>query len=248
VSRWLDATRGQLTHYGLAQLHSSLAENELAVLFRNNHFSCVTKHSGRLYALVTDEGVVGAAPCAAWNALWDISGDDTLMDEEFRVVTPEMIAASVVQRQNSAPLPAAPPAAAAPAGPPLQRSHSDPVAARPQHMYNAPAGSNLAASAPAHGSAASAAGSAAAPPAAVPSGYAVLSESLAVAVPAGMDPTAYQQQVLYEQELALQQATARKLEREKLERREYERLSNLHRKRKEAAERKKEKKDSCRIM
>ena len=56
VDAWLSATGAQLTYFGLMQLHVALRERELAVFFRNNHFSTVFKHEGELYLLITDLG------------------------------------------------------------------------------------------------------------------------------------------------------------------------------------------------
>ena len=68
VDAWLSQTGAQLTYYGLLQLHTALRESELAVFFRNNHFSTIFKRNGELYLLITDlgyqheAGVVWCAP------------------------------------------------------------------------------------------------------------------------------------------------------------------------------------------
>ena len=67
VQNFLDTTAHQLTDYGLQQLHSTLREGELAVFFRNNHFSTLTKHSGVLFNLVTDIGYERER-----NVVWDL--------------------------------------------------------------------------------------------------------------------------------------------------------------------------------
>ena len=46
----------QLTYHGLAELSTTLKEGELAVFFRNNHFSTVHRSGGQLFLLVTDQG------------------------------------------------------------------------------------------------------------------------------------------------------------------------------------------------
>ena len=53
---WLATSATQLTYFGLHELHRSLAENDLAIFFRNNHFSTLTKHGGELFLLATDLG------------------------------------------------------------------------------------------------------------------------------------------------------------------------------------------------
>jgi hypothetical protein len=56
--QFLDESASQLTYYGLIELQARLKSNELAILFRNNHFSVIYKQStdDRLYLLVTDQG------------------------------------------------------------------------------------------------------------------------------------------------------------------------------------------------
>ena len=45
VEEFLDSTQSQLTYYGLIELQQALKSNELAVFFRNNHFSTILKHN-----------------------------------------------------------------------------------------------------------------------------------------------------------------------------------------------------------
>ena len=76
VCAWLTAAapRGaycrvaQLTQYGLAMLHSRVADGTLCVFFRNNHFCTAYKHRGGFYLLVTDEGYREQAQLV-WEAL-----------------------------------------------------------------------------------------------------------------------------------------------------------------------------------
>lgn len=56
VKNWLEATQSQLTVHGICELQASLADGELGVFFRNNHFSTITKRNGELYILATDLG------------------------------------------------------------------------------------------------------------------------------------------------------------------------------------------------
>jgi hypothetical protein len=57
VRSFLNSTQSQLSMEGLFHLHSVLKEGELAILFRNNHFSTITiGPGGTLYSLVTDIG------------------------------------------------------------------------------------------------------------------------------------------------------------------------------------------------
>ena len=75
AEQWLDESQAQLTYHGLCELnstikgigahfmiilkyelHSTIQDGELAVFFRNNHFSTVHKAKDELFLLVTDQG------------------------------------------------------------------------------------------------------------------------------------------------------------------------------------------------
>lgn len=56
IQAFLDNTSSQLTEHGLVSLHAGLKPNQLAVLFRNNHFNTLFKYEDALYILVTDLG------------------------------------------------------------------------------------------------------------------------------------------------------------------------------------------------
>lgn len=45
IEQFLDENRSQLTHYGILKLNETMRDNQLAVLFRNNHFSTIWKHN-----------------------------------------------------------------------------------------------------------------------------------------------------------------------------------------------------------
>jgi ubiquitin carboxyl-terminal hydrolase MINDY-1/2 len=79
---FLDDSASQLTYHGLMELHEKLKEQELAVFFRNNHFSVITKHSGRLYLLVTDQGYLHQGQIV-WERLDEVEGDTVLVDSDF---------------------------------------------------------------------------------------------------------------------------------------------------------------------
>ena len=49
AEEFLEATQSQLTYHGLIELLSALKQNELAVFFRNNHFSTIFKHNVRFF-------------------------------------------------------------------------------------------------------------------------------------------------------------------------------------------------------
>eukprot|EP01024_Parvocaulis_polyphysoides_P025584 TRINITY_DN2326_c2_g1_i3.p1 TRINITY_DN2326_c2_g1~~TRINITY_DN2326_c2_g1_i3.p1 ORF type:complete len:266 (-),score=2.73 TRINITY_DN2326_c2_g1_i3:154-837(-) len=63
--------------YGIYQILRTLKDNELAVFFRNNHFSTVFKHKGSLYLLVTDQGFLNQA-----NVVWE-KLDNAINDTQF---------------------------------------------------------------------------------------------------------------------------------------------------------------------
>lgn len=83
IADWLEATSSQLTFFGLSSLYERVREGEVAVLFRNCHFSTLHKAGGRLYLLVTDVGYAGM-PHVVWELLDDVSNDTTLCDAYFR--------------------------------------------------------------------------------------------------------------------------------------------------------------------
>ncbi len=49
IEEFLDSTQSQLTYHGLIELQQALKPNELAVFFRNNHFSTILKHNVSFY-------------------------------------------------------------------------------------------------------------------------------------------------------------------------------------------------------
>ena len=83
VLAFLESSASQLTEAGLAQLLEVVRDDELAVHFRNNHFSVMTKRGGRLLQLVTDEGLVDSAPRVAWMAYQGIHGNDAMLNDHF---------------------------------------------------------------------------------------------------------------------------------------------------------------------
>ena len=86
ISKWLTENSTQLTSDGVIQLNSALgdATNPLAVLFRNNHFSVLCKHNGKLYSLVTDIGFKNTN--VMWESLDQLDGDVSFVDYDFNPV------------------------------------------------------------------------------------------------------------------------------------------------------------------
>ena len=86
IETFLNDTASQLTLTGLAQIRERIQEREYAVLFRNNHFSVITKVDGELYALVTDSGYQDEP-----DVVWEVLGgarDGTFANSEFRPFEP----------------------------------------------------------------------------------------------------------------------------------------------------------------
>lgn len=78
AQQYLAATQSQLTNYGLRQLDMSMAADDLAVFFRNNHFSTLYKKGpGDLYLLVTDESF-NSHRNIVWQSFNSVSGKDEL--------------------------------------------------------------------------------------------------------------------------------------------------------------------------
>lgn len=85
IRYFLDNTSHQLTAYGLQVLYDEIKENDLYVLFRNNHYSTLTKQGGVLYNLVTDYGYANN-----YNVIWEkldvIDGDTEFVNAQFHKV------------------------------------------------------------------------------------------------------------------------------------------------------------------
>ncbi len=54
AEQFLAETASQLSIFGLNSLKNKMRDGELAVFFRNNHFSTLIKHGDELFLLVTD--------------------------------------------------------------------------------------------------------------------------------------------------------------------------------------------------
>lgn len=85
---FLERTASQLTYHGLCELNSSLQEDELCVLFRNNHFITLLKHSDQLYQLVTDQGFLNESD-VVWETLTNVEGDGQFADSDFVIKPPK---------------------------------------------------------------------------------------------------------------------------------------------------------------
>ncbi|XP_012556960.2 ubiquitin carboxyl-terminal hydrolase MINDY-2 isoform X1 [Hydra vulgaris] len=85
IEDFLSRTASQLTYHGLCELNLTIKEEELCVLFRNNHFSTLYKHKGELFILVTDQGFL-TEPAVIWETFSNIEGDGQFVNSEFKSV------------------------------------------------------------------------------------------------------------------------------------------------------------------
>ena len=129
IETFLNDTASQLTLTGLAQIRERIQEREYAVLFRNNHFSVITKVDGELYALVTDSGYLDEP-----DVVWEVLGgarDGTFVNSEFRPFEPRAEGAGEASTttQTASALPdtflRAAPSTTAPASSPTSDEKSD---------------------------------------------------------------------------------------------------------------------------
>ena len=113
IENFLERSASQLTYHGLSELSSTMTDDEIGVLFRNNHFSTIYKvcctfmfilkslivfyilvntlkkqHQNELLQLVTDQGFL-SEPNVVWETLSSIDGDGQFVDGQFRTVPPK---------------------------------------------------------------------------------------------------------------------------------------------------------------
>ncbi|XP_003748263.1 ubiquitin carboxyl-terminal hydrolase MINDY-2 [Galendromus occidentalis] len=86
---FLERTASQLTMFGIRQLLATMKDHELAVLFRNNHFSTLMKHNNQLYQLVTDQGFL-TEHMVVWESLTNVEGDGQFTDGDFGQTPPQL--------------------------------------------------------------------------------------------------------------------------------------------------------------
>ncbi|XP_076330301.1 ubiquitin carboxyl-terminal hydrolase MINDY-2-like isoform X1 [Tachypleus tridentatus] len=87
---FLGKTASQLTYHGLCELTSTLKDEELCVLFRNNHFITLYKRKDELFQLVTDQGFLTESK-VVWETLNNVEGDGHFVDANFVTVPPKAI-------------------------------------------------------------------------------------------------------------------------------------------------------------
>ena len=86
AEQFLDESASQLTYHGICELNAVMKEGQLAVFFRNNHFSTMVKQGGVLYLLVTDQGFLHQGD-VVWESLDSVQGDTVFVDQQFNTVT-----------------------------------------------------------------------------------------------------------------------------------------------------------------
>lgn len=82
IRSFLSSTASQMTDYGMKMFQASALNNELYILFRNNHFSVILKHENLLYELVTDMGIIIDQPLFGISFItlfYNISLDETFI-------------------------------------------------------------------------------------------------------------------------------------------------------------------------
>uniref|UniRef100_A0A7S3E8W5 MINDY deubiquitinase domain-containing protein n=2 Tax=Rhodosorus marinus TaxID=101924 RepID=A0A7S3E8W5_9RHOD len=81
---FLEDNPSQLTLHGFHALSSAVAENEICVFFRNNHFSTLTRRDGKLFLLVSDLGYLHE-PEIVWDKFIGIHGESQFFNFDLVV-------------------------------------------------------------------------------------------------------------------------------------------------------------------
>lgn len=90
IEAFMKASGSQLTFTGLTSLHEQMHDGDLAVLYRNQHFSTIIKKNDHIYTLVTDEGYQFIFD-VVWERLESIDGDTRLFNGDFMPYAPQVI-------------------------------------------------------------------------------------------------------------------------------------------------------------
>eukprot|EP00095_Tigriopus_kingsejongensis_P002162 maker-scaffold248_size238799-snap-gene-1.35 protein:Tk02162 transcript:maker-scaffold248_size238799-snap-gene-1.35-mRNA-1 annotation:"protein fam63b" len=86
--QFLEESASQMTFHGLCELNEKIRDGELAVMFRNNHFSTLYKQKGELFELMNDQGFL-KEPSVVWQTLATIDGDCQFVDHNFKSIPPK---------------------------------------------------------------------------------------------------------------------------------------------------------------
>ena len=88
IKYFLSSSATQLTGYGLDTITETLELGDVAILFRNDHFSTIYRnpHSKQLLTLVTDAGFA-SHPEVVWESIVDVTGEGSeFLSGDFRIV------------------------------------------------------------------------------------------------------------------------------------------------------------------
>lgn len=97
AEEFLEKTASQLTLHGLNELRTKIKDNEIGILFRNNHFLTLFKRESEIYTLVTDHGYL-TEDNIIWETLDNIEGVGRFFDSNFR---PSQITNRQVSEMNA---------------------------------------------------------------------------------------------------------------------------------------------------
>jgi hypothetical protein len=100
IKEYLNRWPTQLTQYGLKTMRESLQPGQVAILFRNDHFStlCKDPRTNKLVTLVTDQGY-SSHDEIVWESLVDVNGQGSeLFSGDFRPVGTE--SAPILQQEE----------------------------------------------------------------------------------------------------------------------------------------------------
>lgn len=87
INKFMNENPSQLTLRGLRMIESELNEMEVAVFFRNNHFSTIIKLLGKVYSLCTDVAFVDV-DSVVWECLENIDGNNVFCNSYFLPLEP----------------------------------------------------------------------------------------------------------------------------------------------------------------
>eukprot|EP01039_Chlorochromonas_danica_P008386 gene8386-9244_t len=84
ITQFMEESASQLTTRGIFRLYEYMNDRQLAVFFRNNHFSTLFAYHGQLFQLVTDLGYLHQ-PAIIWELLdiENLHGASEFYNEEF---------------------------------------------------------------------------------------------------------------------------------------------------------------------
>ena len=89
----------QLTVHGICEINSSLNTGDIAVLFRNNHFSTITKQQERLFVLVTDIGWAEESK-VIWETLDSTCNSSSFVDGFFKPAKTSQVTQEAIPSTN----------------------------------------------------------------------------------------------------------------------------------------------------